>query len=330
MKPIEINIDISADKKGKTELPKIAYTGDKNSIEFEIKAKLQEADFAGTGIATIVYPSGKVAEELTFENGKSSFVLDTSYIKDYGTSDISFNLIDGETEYDCGTWAFWTAVSAKDKFVQEAEPYYYKKLDDIVTEARKKLDDIPPSEELQGKSAYEIWIAEGNTGTITDFLASLSPDIEYRTLNHMLQMRTEGTDWIDIFMMDTGNMGNGAGYKTGAEVTQEINTAMSSALKRQIVSSMSDMTDGNTIYMLLKETAQEYNVYTEYLVIDGVPEKIGDTRMDLTDYYNKSQIDTALSGKMNTSSTITAIEAVDSIPTVQDGTTLYIISGVTT
>ena len=54
----------------------------------------------------------------------------------------------------------------------------------------------------------------------------------------------------------------------------------------------------NVIYMIVKEDAEEQDYYDEWMVVekDGVKqwEKIGNTKIDLSDYYTKEQIDAKL------------------------------------
>lgn len=59
-----------------------------------------------------------------------------------------------------------------------------------------------------------------------------------------------------------------------------------------------------TFYLVPKETAQEKNLYDEYINTDGTTdgwEFIGgvSTSIDLSDYYKKSEVDALLEGKMN-------------------------------
>lgn len=86
----------------------------------------------------------------------------------------------------------------------------------------------------------------------------------------------------------------------------------SAALHREIVSSLPATGDENTIYMVLDQTASSPDIYDEWLWTNGAYEHIGSTRVDLTDYYNKTQIDTALNGKANVSDIPTALSDLDS------------------
>lgn len=83
--------------------------------------------------------------------------------------------------------------------------------------------------------------------------------------------------------------------------------AESAGLHREIVNSLPATGDNNTIYMVLDPNASSPDVYDEWLWVNGTYEHIGSTRVDLTDYYNKTQVDTALNGKADTSAIPTAL-----------------------
>lgn len=58
----------------------------------------------------------------------------------------------------------------------------------------------------------------------------------------------------------------------------------------------------STIYLVPKSTAQTDNIYDEYINTDGTTagwEKIGDTEIDLSNYYTKTEADTLLNGKVS-------------------------------
>lgn len=75
----------------------------------------------------------------------------------------------------------------------------------------------------------------------------------------------------------------------------------SAELHREIVDSLPVTGDEKTIYMILNDSDEGSDTYDEYMWIDGAFELIGNTKVDLTDYYNKTQIDTALNDKANKS-----------------------------
>lgn len=69
-------------------------------------------------------------------------------------------------------------------------------------------------------------------------------------------------------------------------------------LKRQIVDALPDAAtaDLNTIYMVPKATADgEQQHYDEFMFLNGAFEKIGDTKVDLSDYATKEEVATAKS-----------------------------------
>lgn len=79
-------------------------------------------------------------------------------------------------------------------------------------------------------------------------------------------------------------------YAKSTDVTTAINTALANVNKKEIVTSTSQMTDANTIYLLANSATEENNTYDEYLVINNVPEKIGTTAVDLSGYVRKSDL----------------------------------------
>lgn len=82
--------------------------------------------------------------------------------------------------------------------------------------------------------------------------------------------------------------------------------SQSAGLHREIVNSLPISGDEKVIYMVPVTGSGDDN-YNEYMWVNGAYELIGNTRVDLTDYYNKTQVDAALSGKANTSDIPTAL-----------------------
>lgn len=95
-----------------------------------------------------------------------------------------------------------------------------------------------------------------------------------------------------------------------AEVQALIAAAVSSVagkLNMEVVDSLPvEGISTTTFYLVPKETAQEKNLYDEYINTDGTEsgwEIIGavSTSVDLSDYYKKAEVDTLLANKVNTS-----------------------------
>lgn len=83
-------------------------------------------------------------------------------------------------------------------------------------------------------------------------------------------------------------------YQTETEVSAAINKAVAAAdhLKRKNVTSTGDIDlkaadAAQYIYMVPKGTAGTSDKYDEYMVIDGVLEKMGDWKVDLSGYVQK-------------------------------------------
>lgn len=94
-----------------------------------------------------------------------------------------------------------------------------------------------------------------------------------------------------------------AGVYTKEDADAAIATAVAGAnhLKRSVVETLPEVADAdeNVIYMIAKETADGDNVYDEHMIINGAWEKIGDTKVDLSEYAKTSDIDAALANKVD-------------------------------
>ena len=102
---------------------------------------------------------------------------------------------------------------------------------------------------------------------------------------------------------------NDSGFQTATDVATAIsNTAH---LKKQIVQTLptAQSADANTIYSILASDGAGSDLYDEYMLVNGALEKIGASRIDITNYYTKSEIDTYIASLINTS--ITALTSSD-------------------
>lgn len=92
-------------------------------------------------------------------------------------------------------------------------------LNQLVTDVNSLLDEIQSKPEIQGYSAYQVWLNQGNIGTVDDFLSSLigqqGKSIEFNWEGKNLGVRIEGEEeyqYIDL-QGDKGDIGNGLEYK---------------------------------------------------------------------------------------------------------------------
>ena len=59
----------------------------------------------------------------------------------------------------------------------------------------------------------------------------------------------------------------------------------------KIVTSTDEVTETGILYLIKDESVAGVDKYNEYIVVDGAPVLIGDTTTDLSNYYNKTEID---------------------------------------
>lgn len=71
------------------------------------------------------------------------------------------------------------------------------------------------------------------------------------------------------------------------------------AVKMQVVDTLPDVGETDTIYLLKKEKPGVQNLYDEYVYTNSSWEHIGDTSVDLSDYYTKEESDTKLNEKQD-------------------------------
>ena len=84
-----------------------------------------------------------------------------------------------------------------------------------------------------------------------------------------------------------------------------LQTAVSGALKREIVQSLPTQDiSTTTIYMIRNTTTSGDNIYDEYMYINNLWELIGTSATDFSNYYTKTEIDTLLSDKANNSDVV--------------------------
>ena len=105
-----------------------------------------------------------------------------------------------------------------------------------------------------------------------------------------------------------------------------LQTAVSGALKREIVQSLPTQDiSTTTIYMIRNTTTSGDNIYDEYMYINNLWELIGTSATDFSNYYTKTEIDTLLSGKANNSDVVhkSGDETVGGRKTFDSNTYIY-------
>lgn len=100
---------------------------------------------------------------------------------------------------------------------------------------------------------------------------------------------------------NTNQLTNGAGYQTAAQVTSAINDALSdiTGIKFEVVTSLPSTGAAGTIY-LISNGAAGTNSYDEYIYVNNKWEKIGTTDVDLSSYWNTSNLTAITNAEIDT------------------------------
>lgn len=109
--------------------------------------------------------------------------------------------------------------------------------------------------------------------------------------------RIDAIDFVDPDELSTAIKD----FATTAYVDDEIDKveatiAALNHFKAEVVDSIDKVTEIGVLYLIKDESVTGVDKYNEYIVIDGVATHIGDTTTDLSNYYNKTEID----GKVET------------------------------
>ena len=97
---------------------------------------------------------------------------------------------------------------------------------------------------------------------------------------------------VDITVPTNNNqLTNGAGYQTASEVQTAINSAISgiTGIDFQVVTSLPATGTKGVIY-LISNSGTGTNIYDEYIWVTNRFEKIGTTEIDLSNYYNTTNL----------------------------------------
>lgn len=92
---------------------------------------------------------------------------------------------------------------------------------------------------------------------------------------------------------------NDKGFKTEKEILSLIQS--SSKLKKEIVTALPTTGKEDVIYLIKDKDGQTGNVYTEYLWIGGAFEVIGSTKMDLSGYAKKTDVENIVEQSLDAS-----------------------------
>ena len=181
---------------------------------------------------------------------------------------------------------------------------------------------------INGEGEGSIKKALSDAKAYTDSIASGKADVEHTheiadvdglqgaldgKANTVHTHTTAQVDGLDAALAGKANKATTlAGYGIADAYTKgETDSAIAAAvvaaphLKRTIVEDLPDTegADENTIYMVGTGAGSEDSAYEEYMLINGAFEKIGSSEVDLTNYAEKTYVDTAKQEAISTAAT---------------------------
>ena len=99
------------------------------------------------------------------------------------------------------------------------------------------------------------------------------------------------------------------------------------AVKMQVVDTLPEVGDTDTIYLLKKDTPGQQNLYDEYVYTETSGwEHIGDTSVDLTDYYTKEETEEKLNSKQDALTAGNNITIEDNVISASGGNDFLVIT----
>lgn len=116
---------------------------------------------------------------------------------------------------------------------------------------------------------------------------------------------TPSSKTVNITVPTNNNqLTNGAGYQTASEVSSAINSAIGDleGIEFEIVQELPQNGDKGKIYLVANTDPASNNTYTEYIWLTSSSsyEKIGTTDVDLSDYYNTTNLVAITSNEIDT------------------------------
>lgn len=112
---------------------------------------------------------------------------------------------------------------------------------------------------------------------------------------------------------------NDSGYQNASQVSSAIASAVGeiTSFEYEVVQTLPVTGEAGKIY-LVANSGTAPNIYDEYIWVNNAFEKIGTTEMDLSNYYTKTEVDTALGNKANSSDVYSKSEVNTALAGKQD------------
>lgn len=173
--------------------------------------------------------------------------------------------------------------------------------EDYTTAEKTKLGGVQTGAQVNVIESVKVnGVAQGVDGKAVDIavptkVSQLSNDSKFQTEAEVTgKVNSAVADKVNQTQMTSAISAATTDMATRAYVTQQL----ANINKKAVVTSTEEMTDENTIY-LIANVGEEDNSYDEYIVYDGTPEKIGTTKVDLTNYVQDSDLIAITNGEID-------------------------------
>lgn len=173
--------------------------------------------------------------------------------------------------------------------------------EDYTTAEKTKLGGIQTGAQVNVIESVKVnGVAQGIDGKAVDIavptkVSQLSNDSKFQTETEVTsKVNSAVADKVNQTQMTSAISAATTDMATRAYVTQQL----ANINKKAVVTSTEEMTDPNTIY-LIANVGEQDNSYDEYIVYEGTPEKIGTTKVDLTNYVQDSDLIAITNGEID-------------------------------
>nr|UVX78851.1 MAG: hypothetical protein [Bacteriophage sp.] len=149
-----------------------------------------------------------------------------------------------------------------------------------------------------GNWVHETNVDTSNLATKSELATKLDTET-YNSDKATFALKSELTDFITASVDNLINY-----YKKSETYTQsEIDAKISAitTINFEVVAELPVSGEANKIYLVPNAEQSEQNVKDEYIWIENKWELIGSTKIDLSNYYNKNEVDSKLSAKVDLS-----------------------------
>ena len=162
------------------------------------------------------------------------------------------------------------------------------------TEDKKKLDNIEAGADVNviesvkvNGTALEVAADKSVNVAVPTKTSQLTNDSDYQTGDQVDTVIT-GKGYQTAAQVETAITGKG--YQTASQVETAINTKIGAINHFSVVDTLPATGEKNVIYLTPKASAQNRNAKDEWIYVNGEFEKIGDTEIDLSNYWTKTDL----------------------------------------